>query len=63
MDDVLMWDDDESLEELWWRVIDFLTLVGSNGITLNPKKFQFCQREVEFAGFQITQDSVKPLPK
>ena len=63
VDDVLMWDDDESLEAHWWRVIDFLILVGSNGITLNPKKFQFCQREVEFAGFRITQDSVKPLPK
>ena len=63
VDDVLMWDDDESLEAHWWRVIDFLTLVGSNGVTLNPKKFQFCQREVEFAGFQITQNSVKPLPK
>ena len=63
VDDVLMWDDNESIKQHWWRVIDYLILVGSNGIILNPKKFQFCQREVEFAGFLITQDEVKPLPK
>ena len=53
VDDVLMWDDDD----------DFLIIVGSNGITLNPKKLHFCQREVEIAEFRITQDSIKPLPK
>ena len=63
VDDVIMWDDDDSIEEHWWRIVDYLALVGSNGITLNPKKFQFCQREVSFAGFRITQDDVKPLPK
>ena len=63
VDDVIQWDDDESIEEHWWRIIDYLILVGTNGIILNPKKFQFCKREVEFAGFLITQDDVKPLPK
>ena len=63
VDDVIKWDDDDSIEEHWWRIIDYLILVGTNGITLNPKKFQFCQRDVEFAGFLITQDDVKPIPK
>ena len=63
VDDVIMWDNDESIADHWWRIIDYLILVGSNGIILNPKKFQFCQREVNFAGFLITQDDVKPLPK
>ena len=58
-----MWDDVDSIEDHWWRVIDYLILVGSSGIILNPKKFQFCQRDIEFAGFLITQDDVKPLPK
>ena len=63
VDDVIFWDDDNSIAEHWWRTIDFIILVGSNGITLNPNKFQFCQRQVEFAGFLITQDDVKPLSK
>ena len=61
VDDVVMWD--ETLEEHWWRVIDYLILIGKNGIILNPKKFQFCQKNVEFAGFLITEEDVKPLPK
>ena len=61
VDDTLLWDD--SLETHWWRVIDYLTLIGKNGIIINPKKFQFCERQVEFAGFLITNDRVKPLPK
>ena len=32
-------------------------------LDLNPKKFQFCQEEVEFAGFLLTPTMVKPLPK
>ena len=51
VDDVIMWDNNESFETHWWRVIDYLALVGSHGITLNPSKFQFCQRKVEFAVF------------
>ena len=61
VDDVCMWD--TTLEEHWWRVIDYLIRVGKNGVILNPKKFQFCQSTVEFAGFQITETDVKPLPK
>jgi hypothetical protein len=34
---------DETLEEHWWRTINYLELVSNNGIILNPEKFQFCQ--------------------
>ena len=61
VDDVVLWD--KSLEAHWWRVIDFLELVGRQGIAINPEKFQFCEKEVKFAGFHITEDSVKPLKK
>ena len=44
-------------------MIDFLDLVGRNGVVLNFDKFQFAQREVNFAGFHITETSVKPLEK
>ena len=54
---------DTSLEEHWWRTIRFLAKVGSAGIVLNPSKFQFSQKQVEFAGFKISEDKIEPLPK
>ena len=63
VDDSLIWDADEELADHWWRTLDYLTLVGENGIILSPKKFQFCQKEVTFAGFVIGATTVKPLPK
>ena len=61
VDDTCEWDDE--LETHWWRTIDFLDLLGLNGIVLNFDKFQFSQREVEFAGFLITETGIKPLDK
>ena len=60
-DDTALWDED--LQEHWWRIIDFLELVGKHGIVLNADKFQFCEREVDFAGFRISDSRVEPLPK
>ena len=54
---------DEDLEQHWWRTIDFLIRVGKAGIVLNPKKFQFASKVVDFAGFKISEDRVEPLPK
>ena len=51
------------MESHWWRTIDYLELAGNAGIVLNSDKLQFCQQEVEFAGFKITASSVEPLPK
>ena len=61
VDDTIHYDDD--LEEHWWRTIDFLRKVGESGIVLNPDKFQFCQKSVEFAGFRVGESSIEPLPK
>ena len=61
VDDTLHYDED--LEAHWWRTIDILRTMGQGGIVLNPEKFQFAQREVEFAGFHIKDDSVEPVPK
>ena len=54
---------DESLEDHYWRTIDFLILVGQSGIVLNRNKFQFASKDVEFAGFRISESRVEPLPK
>ena len=42
---------------LWARD---LTLCGNNGIVFNADKFKFGDTTVDFAGFTITEDSVKP---
>ena len=61
VDDTIHYDSD--LEAHWWRTIDFLILVGTSGIDLNPDKFQFAQKIVEFAGFRISENNIEPLPK
>ncbi len=60
-DDTLYYD--ECLEAHWWRTIDLLILLGSSGVVLNPDKFRFAQKTVEFAGFRISSDGIQPLPR
>ena len=54
---------DTDLEQHWWRSIDLLTRVGQAGIVLNPDKFEFAERSVDFAGFRVSDSSIEPLPK
>ena len=60
-DDTIKWDTD--IEAHWWRVLEYIELVGRNGVVLNPGKLQFCKRDVDFAGFHIADNTVKPLDK
>ena len=61
VDDTVFYDKD--LSQHWWRTIDFLSRVGSAGVVLNPDKFQFARKEVDFAGFRISKNDIKPLPR
>ena len=61
VDDMIYHDTD--LETHWWRTIDFLSMMGASGNVLNPEKIQFAKRNVDFAGFQITENRILPLPK
>ena len=61
VDDTIHYDAD--LEQHWWRTIDFLRSVGQSDIVLNPDKFQFARKSVNFAGFQISDATIEPLPK
>ena len=58
IDDTCMWAD--TIEECFFQACQWLDLCGRNGITLNPEKFSFAQDTVEFAGFEITPNEVKP---
>ena len=58
-----MWDTMKNFKTHWWRITDYLELFKTEGVTLNHKKFQFTQLKIDFAGFFIGTDTVKPLPK
>ena len=58
IDDTLLYS--ESIEENFYKTWAYLKLCADNGITFNVSKFQFCKREIEFAGFRVGEDSVKP---
>jgi hypothetical protein len=61
VDDLALWDSD--MEEHWWRTIRYLDRIARNGIIISPAKFEFCAREIEFAGFRVTWNGVKPLAR
>lgn len=61
VDDTCMWTD--SIEASFFQACEWLQLCAQNGITLNPKKFQFAQETVDFAGLTITPTNVKPSEK
>ena len=61
IDDTLLWSD--TIEESFFQAANWLDTCGRHGITLNPEKFRFAEDDVEFAGFEITNDSVKPCKK
>ena len=61
IDDTLLWATD--LEASFHQATKWLDLCGRSGITLNPEKFVFGADTVEFGGFEITRDSVRPSQK
>ena len=61
IDDTLLWADD--IYSSFFQAVDWPDLCGHNGITLNPEKFVFGADAVEFAGFEITMDTVRPCKR
>ena len=51
VDDTLLFDG--SIEDAFYHTFDYLVLCSTNGITINPKKFKFARREVDFVGYNI----------
>ena len=48
VDDAVLWTD--SVKEAFRKICSYLTLVGRNGIVMNPAKFVFAEKTLEFAG-------------
>ena len=61
VDDSLLWA--KNIDESFKQICEYIALCGHNGIILNPIKFKFARDEIEFAGFHITNDSVRPSDK
>ena len=58
VDDALLYND--SMKANFRHTFDYLKLCRDNGIMFSCEKLQFCEIEVEFAGFRVTADGVKP---
>ena len=54
IDDVLIWA--HSIEDSFFKMVQWLDICGRNGIVLNPEKFVFPRNAVEFAGFRNQQE-------
>ena len=42
------------------RTCEYLSLCTGAGILFSKKKFQFCSKNVEFIGFQLDGNTIKP---
>ena len=58
VDDSILWG--ETIEEILTRTCEYLTLTGGAGIIMNPDKFVFGKKRLEFLGFEVTEDGVEP---
>ena len=52
VDDALLWEN--TIEQNFFKTCQYLSLSAKHEITFNMKKFQFCQEEVEFLVFMIS---------
>ena len=48
------------MEKSFWKTCKFLEHCLNNGITFNPEKIVFAGDAVNYVGFEVTMDSVKP---
>ena len=51
VDDTLLYD--ANIEQAFYHTFDYLKLCADNGVTLNPDKFRFGRKEVEFCGYLV----------
>ena len=58
IDDTCLWA--QTPEQIFYKTCQYLTLCSRAGIIFNRKKFQYGSKTVDFLGFTITEDSIKP---
>ena len=58
VDDSILWA--ETLEDIFHHTCRYISHCAGAGISFNPSKFRFGAEEVEFLGFMITKEGVRP---
>ena len=61
IDDIIQWSD--NLEQAFFRICAILSHCNQNGMVFSPEKFEFAKETVEFSGFKITMEGIKPTDK
>ena len=61
IDDIIQWSD--SMEDSFFRISSILSHCSKNVIVFSPEKFAFARDTVEFAGFEITTEGIRPTAK
>jgi hypothetical protein len=61
VDDIIQWS--ESIEKSFFRIFSMLSHCNKNGMVFSPEKFVFAKETVEFAGFEITMEGIRPTDK
>lgn len=51
------------IESSFWHTFEYISHCADKGIVFNPDKFHFAEMDVEFAGFLVTDNSVKPTKR
>ena len=51
---------DNTISGSFYHTFEYLKLCENNNITLKKAKFQFCEKNVDFAGFQLGWDTFSP---
>ena len=49
-----------SIKEMFFMTADFLSECAGAGVVFGEPKFQFCERKVEYVGFRVGDQAVKP---
>ena len=49
--------------DFFFATCKYIDLCPRNGVVFNPTKFRFGRRVLDFAGFTVTDDGVKPTQK
>lgn len=60
LDDILV--ASSTVDEHRTHLDEVFRILNEHGLTINPNKSEFCKREVEFLGFLVTPQGIKPLP-
>ena len=58
IDDTLL--HDSGIDQAFYHTFDYLLLCATNGVTINPRKFKFARREVDFVGYCVSWENYRP---